>query len=130
MGVDMQRIFDIENEKDMEDLWDILPDDAYSIKKSMGCQTWRRKGENTGYYFEFVKINWHDKTEITRPIEYDNVIGCVGWFWDGEQKPARPVLSVLWRCDFDGFWTVRRELFEHFMTAKKSDLKFYGDEDD
>ena len=126
----MQRIFDVENEKDMADLWDILPDEAYSIKKSMGCQTWRRKGEDTGYYFEFVKINWHDKTEITRPVKYEDAIGCVGWFWDGEQKHTRPVLSVLWRYDNDEFWTVRREPFEHFMTAKKSDLKFYGEQDD
>lgn len=83
-----QRIFDIENQKDMADLWDILPDEAYSIKKSMGCQTWRRKGEDTGYYFEFVKINWHNKTEITRPIQEatEADIGKLCKFWDYEES--------------------------------------------
>jgi len=86
-----QRIFDIENEKDMQDLWDILPDEAYSIKKSMGCQIWRRKGEDAGYYFDFVNINWHDKTEITRPIQEatEADIGKLCKFWDfddGERK--------------------------------------------
>lgn len=83
-----QRIFDIENGKDMQDLWNILPDEAYSIKKSMGCQTWRRKGEDTGYYFEFVNINWHDKTEITRPIQEatEQDIGKLCCFWDSGCK--------------------------------------------
>jgi hypothetical protein len=84
-----QRIFDIENEKDMQDLWDILPDEAYSIKKSMGCQIWRRKGEDAGYYFDFVNINWHDKTEITRPIQEatEKDIGKICYFWNDDDPP-------------------------------------------
>lgn len=126
-----QRIFDIENEKDMQDLWNILPDDVVRILKS--CYTSEKYyGENNNVVgiTDFFNINWHDKTEITRPVKYDDVIGCVGWFWDGEQKPAKPHLAILWRYDNDGFWTVRRNCFEHFMTAKKSELKFYGEQDD
>lgn len=91
-----QRVFDIENEKDMQDLWDILPDNAYSIKKSMGCQTWRRKGENTGYYFGFVNINWHDKTEITRPIQEatEQDIGKLCMF-SYPQEDASKVIGIL-----------------------------------
>lgn len=122
----MQRIFDVENEKDMQDLWDILPDEAYSIKKSMGCQTWRRKGENTGYYFEFVKINWHDKTEITRPVNYEDMIGCVVYFYN---EPEYKSLGILKReidgrtfvDELGGFWN-------YVEPAKKSELKFYGEE--
>ena len=128
----MQRIFDIENKEDMADLWAILPDEAYSIKKSMGCQTWRRKGEDTGYYFEFVKINWHDKTEITRPVNCEDMIGCVGWFSDNiDDKKAH--LGILKAVSEDGF-KYKGELhdwwFEYFTPVKKSELKFYGEQDD
>jgi len=124
----MQRIFDVENKEDMDLLWSILPDDVVRILKS--CHTSEKYyGENNNVVgiTNFFNINWHDKTEITRPVNYDNIIGCVCWFWDGEQKPARPVLSVLWRYDDGRFWTVRRVPFEHFMTVQKSELKFYED---
>jgi hypothetical protein len=83
-----QRIFDIENEKDMQDLWDILPDDVNKIEKypdgvidpfagfcvpskHIPCRT-------------LIKINWHDKTEITRPIQEatEQDIGKLCAFYD------------------------------------------------
>lgn len=81
-----QRIFDIENEKDMADLWDILPEDVNKI-------------ERFGIYFRcynsdkyiinsyIIKINWHDKTEITRPIQEatEADIGKICKFWSIEQ---------------------------------------------
>lgn len=116
-----QRIFDVENEKDMADLWDILPDEAYSIKKSMGCHTWRRKGEDTGYYFEFVNINWHDKTEITRPIQEatEADAGKLCMFWNNDGTRAYGVLSDLitsginsikYGCCYGTRWTHARRL--------------------
>ena len=65
-----QRVFDIENEKDMQDLWSILSEDIDKIEKypdgvidpfagfcapsiPLECRN-------------LIKINWHDKTEITR----------------------------------------------------------------
>ena len=65
-----QRIFDIENKKDMQDLWSILPDEVYKIKKeehncfnALMCFT---DGLSIRPY---LKINWHDKKGITRPIQ-------------------------------------------------------------
>ena len=56
-----QRIFDVENEKDMADLWDILPDDVYKIKK----EEYNRF--NALMYFldghsirPYLILNWHD----------------------------------------------------------------------
>ena len=40
-----QRIFDIENEKDIADLWDIVPENIVKIRKGY-------KSEN-GYYYNF-----------------------------------------------------------------------------
>lgn len=92
-----QRIFDVENEKDMTDLWDIVPDNIIRIRKGY-------KSED-GYYFNFYDtkdttcfyettfliINWHDKTEITRPIQEatEADIGKICAFWeDGYNKPV------------------------------------------
>lgn len=82
-----QRIFDVENEKDMADLWDILPDDVYKIKKE------EHNRFNTLMYFldghsirPYLILNWHDKTEITRPIQEatEADIGKICYFWSGK----------------------------------------------
>ncbi len=79
-----QRIFDTQNEKDMQDLWDILP---YNINRVM------RYTDKTYKFFEdeifvfecsWLRINWHDKTEeIVRPMleatEADLEKWCCFW---------------------------------------------------
>ena len=77
-----QRIFDVENEKDMQDLWDILPEDINRIA-SFGIYN---RFYNSCYHetHDFIKINWHDKTEITRPIQEatEQDIGKICAFWN------------------------------------------------
>ena len=83
-----QRVFDIENEKDYADLWDIFPADT--------CKIELRK-ENDFYLYngtcftacipcDIIKINWHDKTEITRPIQEatEQDVGKLCYFWSGK----------------------------------------------
>lgn len=86
-----QRIFDIENEKDMADLWDILPDKITKIIKpeikGFPCFS----GYDSIRTSDLIKINWHDKTEITRPIQEatEADIGKICAFWeDGYNKPV------------------------------------------
>ena len=129
-----QRIFDIENEKDMQDLWEILPEKVVRIEKD---ETPEGNSYNR-YYAEdycyggcaFIKINWHNKTEITRPMDYESMIGCVGWFWDNDDEekslgvlteyaPARKFHFVKGNIDNTYF---------HFHPAKKSELKFWEDD--
>ena len=71
-----QRIFDVENEKDMQDLWDILPDDVVRIREStdrngsdLPVNNYDLKKVPNYYITGMLQINWHDKTEITRPIQ-------------------------------------------------------------
>ena len=83
-----QRIFDIENEKDMADLWDILPDEIGRIRKaekSFNLDIMYVKG---GVFSTVLKINWHDKTEITRPIQEASEadIGKLCYFWDDDEE--------------------------------------------
>jgi hypothetical protein len=80
-----QRIFDVENEKDMADLWDILPEEIKKIKKAKNsykldvlCV------KDGGLFSSLFQINWHDKTEITRPIQEatETDIGKMCKFWN------------------------------------------------
>lgn len=85
-----QRIFDVENEKDMADLWDILPENIYKlVKDEYQASLLDQNGE---YIFtvpyRLIKINWHDKTEITRPMQEatEADIGKLCYFWDDDKE--------------------------------------------
>lgn len=79
-----QRVFDVENEKDMADLWDILPDKITKIKKpeikGLPCFS----GYDSMRTSDLITINWNDKTEITRPVQEVTKadIGKICVFWD------------------------------------------------
>lgn len=88
-----QRIFDRENEKDMADLWDILPEEIKTIyKDSNGFPVYYiNTPEIDGVIpcpVGLFKINWHDKTEITRPTQEvtEADIGKLCVFWNEEEK--------------------------------------------
>ena len=72
------------------DLWDILPDGIIKISPN-------NLAEETSLWSELnlftlpiglIKINWHDKTEITRPIQEatEQDIGKLCYFWGNDDK--------------------------------------------
>lgn len=83
-----QRIFDIENEKDMADLWDILPVNIDTIRKINRWDiAFLTKGNGEfRISSRFIRIEWHDKTEITRPIQEctEADVGKLCKFWSGK----------------------------------------------
>ena len=90
-----QRIFDIENEKDYADLWDIVPEDTNKIvKREYQASLCDKNGK---WLFtiphSLIKINWHDKTEITRPIEEatEADIGKICYFWDDSEDYSKQI---------------------------------------
>lgn len=130
-----QRIFDIYNEKDYADLWDILPEEIYEIRKGYGDSI-----EDNTFFFKkghtstfLLNINWHDKTEITRPVNYKDMIGCIGWFHDGEEVDKKhDTMGILRYYDSTHVHPFVDDIFEsnwkYFTPAKKSELKFYGED--
>jgi len=133
MGVEMtQKVFDVENKEDMDLLWSILPDDVVRILKT--CYTSEKYyGENNNVVgiTNFFNINWHDKTEITRPVNYEDMIGCVCWFEDGDN--GEKTLDILTGFNPDDPWcfeTASGSAFSKFTPAKKSELKFWGEQDE
>jgi hypothetical protein len=89
-----QRIFDIENKKDYTDLWDIVPENIVKIRKGYKSEdgyyyNYYDTNNITGFYeTAFLIINWHDKTEITRPIQEatEADIGKLCKFWSDETE--------------------------------------------
>lgn len=87
-----QRIFDVENEKDMQDLWDILPDIVKRIEKeeTRELNPYHRYMADDFYLGSccYINIDFHDKTEITRPMKEctEQDIGKLCAFWDYKEK--------------------------------------------
>ena len=83
-----QRIFDVDNEKDMADLWGILPDDVkriFPVKRGINHIEFEDDEFNTILF----KIKWHDKTEIIRPTQEatEDDIGKICYFWNDDDPP-------------------------------------------
>lgn len=82
-----QRIFDVENEKDMQDLWSILPTNTAFIR-GFNNQTTYLFGQSRSCFAsispDIIVINWHNHQEITRPIQEvtEQDIGKICAFWD------------------------------------------------
>lgn len=117
-----QRIFDVKNKKDMTDLWDILPDKVFKIHTSEE-HTYYSDGDETQYFdvSDLIAINWHDKTEITRPIQEctEQDAGKICAFWDDDGTRAYGLLSDLiikgskymkYGCAYGKRWTHARRL--------------------
>jgi len=92
-----QRIFDIENEKDMQDLWNILPDEVCKIEASCGDVVLVYDNAFRFSIDDIFSINFHDKTEITRPAQEAtfNDIGKLCRFWNGEEKNNFGILEEI-----------------------------------
>ena len=94
-----QRIFDIENEKDYADLWDILPDDVERIRKNDPNTEYSvyLYSDSSIFVCKVLKINWHNKTEITRPIQEvtEQDIGKLCVFWKTNQKRYGTLTQIL-----------------------------------
>jgi hypothetical protein len=77
-----QRIFDVENEKDMADLWDILPE---RITKLTPIDNFLYTPDNCIFTNGIIRIDFHDKREITRPLPIQEAtaadIGKLCYFW-------------------------------------------------
>lgn len=98
-----QRVFDVENEQDMQDLWDILPDDVVMVVKDEShgwaknyCK-FKRNDYSDKTAGTLFNINWHNKTEITRPIQEatEEDIGKLCMFWENSSYKFIGVLGKM-----------------------------------
>lgn len=128
-----QRIFYIENEKDMQDLWHILPDDIEKLSPIMGIRV--RIYSNVdccSTETNLLAINWHDKTEITRPIqeatEQDIWKICVFYDRFDETDDEPDIYAVLHKIENQGkkttwFYTERGDYYAHCRRLTKQEIE-------
>lgn len=126
-----QRIFDVENEKDMADLWDILPDDVDVVKRGSLDDRYAE------FYFNktsdliatsltilnLFKINWHDKTEITRPIQEatEADLGKLCVFWNDDDSCYYGLLKRIAINKNEKTYCYRSGTFNHCRRLTKQD---------
>lgn len=124
----MQKIFDVDNKEDMDLLWAILPTGIIKVCKNAKVNTFWSELFYQNIPSEFININWHDKTEITRPVNYEDMIGCVVYFYN---EPEYKSLGILKR-ETDGrtFFDELGGIWDYIEPVKKSELRFYGEQDD
>lgn len=134
-----QKIFDTDNEEDMKLLWSILPTNTFKIRGMNSQPTYLFQDDNKCYGSigeDIIKINWHDKTEIKRPVNYEDMIGCIGWFTVEDCRINRSdplpekILGRLEKVDVKSrikIFSNGAGWFSNFAPAKKSELKFYGE---
>ena len=132
-----QRIFDIENEKDMADLWDILPEIVKRIEKddvnSSGTLIPHPYNRYMGSAYciggcPYIKINWHDKTEITRPIQEatEADVGKLCYFWDYDDEDYSKRIGLLTRIYNNQEYTYtmsKGESFNHCRRLTKQEIE-------
>lgn len=98
-----QKIFDTDNAEDMALLWSILPEGINRISSTTNEYNtlWSKSGiDYANIRAGIILINWHDKTEITRPIQEASEadIGKLCKFWDyGDEDVIIGKLTVIER---------------------------------
>lgn len=124
-----QRIFDVDNPQDVKDLFGILPDNVKKI-------VWLPDGtagilDKDGFmiHTDFIRIAWRNKTEITRPGDESEWIGCLCWFWDAKEECA--VIGVLQKIFGSSCRYYRKQDtavgYEHCRPVRRDEIKFLDD---
>jgi hypothetical protein len=110
----------------MADLWDILPDRVLKIHTSEE-HIYYSDGDETQYFdvSDLIAINWHDKTEITRPIQEatEADIGklCVFWDMDNEVEYFGILSRVYKDCKYH-YLSRRDDDFVHCRRLTKKEI--------
>lgn len=120
-----QRIFDVDNP---QEIFDLFPDDVVRIKKSAdGCWAqYKDTGEIVDDYVP-IKINWRDKTEITRPVDEAQWIGKLCWFWDKNEQPFIAVLKKIMLESRYKYTTTDEEGYKYCRPVRRDEVQFAED---
>lgn len=128
-----QRVFDMENEQDVKDLFDILPDwvDGFRLVNEVsGVVEFYGKGA-TSYKPEFIRIlsiHWGTLDHVARPVDKSKWIGYLCRFWD--DAPDLYSLGILKKADMDTtnpFLTQNGSRWKNCRPVKREEIKFVED---
>lgn len=126
-----QRQFDMENEKDVRDLFDILPDEAIKIIKPLHVKfglLYTSIDSPVGGVFDGINIKWGSHVSMMRPVDKQKWIGCLCWFWD--DNPDHYVIDFLQTINENnicGAYESSCAWYRNCRPLKRSEIKFVED---
>ena len=122
-----QRIFDVDNPRDVKDLFDIVPDRYIRITRDE-YNNMRIWSTDCGVdFFAPFAINWHNKTEITRPVDETKLIGCLCWFWDDNEQPRIAVMKRIGADTCYKYITAGGPCYQNCRPVRRDEVKFVED---
>lgn len=128
-----QRIFDMDNPQDVKDLFDILPDNVKAVIKDTLDNEQIELYDRDDIYIGFcsyIRINWRDKKEITRPVDESKWIGCLCWFVDDDETECIGILHAIRNGDDSYPYVCKNGIFRAFKycrPVRRDEIKFVED---
>ena len=124
-----QRIFDVNNPQDVQDLFDILPNNIVKIKwvPTNKVDLFDNCGlkSSTGLFC----INWRDKIEITRPVDETQWIGKLCWFTgSGATCEYIGVLKAIVKNRSDKYQKENGGFYSYCRPVRRDEVQFVEDE--
>ena len=124
-----QRIFDMDNPQDIKDLFDILPD---AVKKNYKDTPTNEIEfyDKDGDYIDscsHIRVNWHGKTLITRPVDETQWVGCLCWFWDDNEHPRIAVMKRIAADTCYKYITTDGACYQNCRPVRRDEVKFVED---
>lgn len=126
-----QRIFDMENEQDVKDLFDLLPDEAIKIIKPSYAKfglLYTSIDSPAGGVLDGINIKWGSHVSMMRPVDKSKWIGKLCWFWDG--NPDDYVIDFLQNINENnlcGTYESSGGWYRNCRPLKREEIKFVED---
>lgn len=124
-----QRIFNMENLKDIKDLFDILPDAVCGVSANHGGYFTTLHYQNSPIKdaISHLIVKFGKKDYVERPYDESTWIGCLCWFWDYE--PERKYLGILKEIADTGARYIKNNnsSWLHCQPAMRDEIKFAED---
>lgn len=126
-----QRIFDMKNEQDVAELFNLLPcfvsrlgntrDDDVREAMRIEPPCFQKYSKMANAIFG---IDWGNKKYIERPVDKSKWIGCLCWFWDTGNKRLgvlKEINNNLYCKEDTEYW------YDNCIPVKREEIKFVED---
>lgn len=124
-----QRIFDVDDPQDVKDLFDLFPDVVQRIEPTAtGFIKLYSADDKNLETVSWLRVLWHAKTEITRPVDESQWIGKLCWFWDNGEPP---VIGILDRIATDvsyKYINTDEETYKFCRPVRRDEVQFADDD--
>lgn len=120
-----QRIFDVNNP---QEIFDLFPDNVIRVEKSArGVGNDKIIFDDDYWDYICIKINWRDKTEITRPVGKLHWVGKLCWFWDKNEQPFIAVLEKIMPELRYKYITTDGDFYKNCRPVRRDEVDFAED---